>query len=78
MWTQIEIDHSSATMEGSGGTGSQLLVTVSDAAPALGVGRSTVYELLYSRRLPSAKIGNRRRIRQRDLEAFVRDLVEVS
>ncbi len=56
----------------------QLLLRVSEAAQVLGICRSTVYELLYAGRIPSVKIGNARRIRQSDLEAFVRDLVEVS
>lgn len=59
-------------------TGSaSLLVTVAEAAELLGVGRSTVYELLCARRFASVKIGNCRRIRRCDLEAFVRDLTEV-
>ena len=55
-----------------------LLVTVVEAAEILGVGRSTIYELIYADALPSVKIGHSRRIRYADLEAFVRDLVEVS
>ena len=57
---------------------SSLLLTVIEVAETLGVSRSTVYGLLYSRRIPSVRIGNCRRIRRSDLDAFVRDLVEVS
>ena len=46
-----------------------LLLTVVEAADALNVGRSTVYELIYAKQLPSVKIGNCRRIKRSDLEA---------
>jgi excisionase family DNA binding protein len=55
-----------------------LLLTVVQAAEILSVGRSTVYELLYAKQLPSVKIGNCRRIKRSDLEAYVRDLCEPS
>jgi excisionase family DNA binding protein len=48
-----------------------LLVSVVDAARILSLSRSTVYELMYSGKLPSVKIGGSRRIRVMDLEAFV-------
>jgi excisionase family DNA binding protein len=54
------------------------LLTVKDAASILGIGRSTVYELIYAGRIRSVKIGSSRRIRRGDLDDFVRDLVEVS
>jgi excisionase family DNA binding protein len=44
----------------------------------LGIGRSTVYELIYAGRIRSVKIGSSRRIRRGDLDDFVRDLTEVS
>lgn len=56
----------------------QLLLRVSEAAEVLGICRSSLYELLYAGRIPSVKIGHSRRIRQRDLETFVRDLADVS
>ena len=54
------------------------LLTVKEAASLLGIGRSTVYELIYAGRIRSVKIGSSRRIRRGDLDDFVRDLVEVS
>lgn len=54
------------------------LLTVKEAASILGIGRSTVYELIYAGRIRSVKIGSSRRIRRGDLDDFVRDLVEVS
>ena len=60
------------------GAGLSLLLTVLEVAESLGVSRSTVYELLYARRFPSVKIGNSRRVRRSDLEAFVRDMADVS
>ncbi len=55
-----------------------LLLTVVEAAEVLRVGRSTVYELIYAKQLPSVKIGNCRRIKRSDLETYVRDLCEPS
>lgn len=49
----------------------KLLVTVVEASEVLGVGRSVVYELMNSARLPSVSIGRSRRIRVSDLEDFV-------
>jgi excisionase family DNA binding protein len=40
----------------------QLLETVEDAARRLGVGRSTVYELLRTNQLEAVKIGRARRV----------------
>jgi excisionase family DNA binding protein len=54
------------------------LLTVKQAASLLGIGRSTVYDLIYAGRIRSVKIGSSRRIRRGDLDDFVRDLVEVS
>jgi excisionase family DNA binding protein len=54
------------------------LLTVKEAASILGIGRSTVYDLIYAGRIRSVKIGSSRRIRRGDLDDLVRDLVEVS
>lgn len=54
------------------------LLTVKESASMLGIGRSTVYELIYAGRIRSVKIGSSRRIRRGDLDDFVRDLTEVS
>jgi excisionase family DNA binding protein len=74
----VEIDPDDVAIDGARDSGPQLLVTAKDAGRILGVSRSTVYELLYAERLPSVKIGNCRRIRRSDLEAFVRDLVDMA
>jgi len=47
------------------------LVTVTEAADALGLSRSKVYELLAAGELPSVRIGRTRRIAVADLERFV-------
>ena len=44
------------------------------AAEALDIGRTKLYELLESGRLPSVHIGRRRLIRVADLAAFVASL----
>lgn len=53
-----------------------LLLRVSEAAIALGVGRSMLYEILASGRIDSVKIGNRRLVLADSVEAFVGSLVE--
>jgi excisionase family DNA binding protein len=54
------------------------LLTVVEVAQILGVSRSKVYELLYSRALKSVKIGGSRRIRYSDLGDYVRYLDDES
>jgi len=51
----------------------RLLLTVIEAARALGVGRSLVYELVTAGEIASIKIGRARRIPVLALEEFVRD-----
>ena len=51
----------------------QLAVSVMDAARRLGVGRSTVYSLISTGRLPSIKIGRRRLVRVEVIHAFLAD-----
>jgi len=50
------------------------LLTVEQAAEALAVGRSTLYQLLQAGRLRSVKIGRCRRIPRQSLDEFVRGL----
>lgn len=45
-----------------------LLVTVDDAAKALGLGRTSVYALMKDGRLPFVEVGARRRVRVADLK----------
>lgn len=47
------------------------LLTVEEAGMLLKVSRGRAYELLATGALPSLRIGRRRRIRLRDVEAFV-------
>ena len=54
------------------------LLTVVEVARMLGIGRSKVYELLYSGELKSVKIGAARRVRYRDLGDYVRFLDDES
>ena len=49
----------------------RLLLTPSEAAAALGIGRSTVYELILSNALESVKIGVSRRIPADALAAYI-------
>ncbi|MBE7197026.1 MAG: helix-turn-helix domain-containing protein [Parafilimonas terrae] len=48
-----------------------LAYRIEDAAAAIGIGRSTLFEYIKDGRIPSRKIGNSTVIRHRDLEAFL-------
>jgi excisionase family DNA binding protein len=54
----------------------RLLLTVTEAAKALGISRSMVYELIAGDQLTSVKIGGARRISYDSLVTFVRRLEE--
>lgn len=56
----------------------KLLLTPVEAARALGIGRSKVYELMQSGQLGFVHIGSCRRIPAQDLAALVSRLREVS
>lgn len=49
----------------------KLIYTVNEAALALGIGRTKLYELVQAGELPLVKIGARSLIRRADLEAFL-------
>ena len=48
-----------------------LAYRIEDAAAAIGIGRSTLFEYIKDGRIPSRKIGNSTVIRHCDLEAFL-------
>lgn len=52
----------------------RLLHTIPDALDQLGIGRSTLYELMASGEIPTVKIGSRTLIAHDDLESFVERL----
>ncbi|MCG7525061.1 helix-turn-helix domain-containing protein [Streptomyces sp. OfavH-34-F] len=52
----------------------RLLYKPKEAAEALSIGRSTVYELMAKGALKYIKLGRTRRIRRADLEAYVDSL----
>lgn len=54
----------------------KLLLTPDEAAQALGVSRSTVYELINSGELTAIRIGRSRRVPTEVLERFVRARTE--
>ncbi|KLL09503.1 excisionase family DNA-binding protein, partial [Protofrankia coriariae] len=49
----------------------KLLLTAAEAAAVLGVGRSTVYELMAAGQIESVRIGRSRRIPRAALVAYV-------
>ncbi|MFF0290073.1 helix-turn-helix domain-containing protein [Streptomyces sp. NPDC005262] len=53
----------------------RLLYKPGEAAEALAIGRSTVYELMAEGSLKYIKLGRTRRIRRADIEAYVESLV---
>ncbi|MFI1017998.1 helix-turn-helix domain-containing protein [Streptomyces sp. NPDC020965] len=56
----------------------RLLYRPEEAAHALALGRSTVYELMAAGELRYIKVGRCRRIRRNDLERYVADLAPES
>jgi excisionase family DNA binding protein len=54
--------------------GIALLISVEKAALALGIGRTQLFSLIAQGSISSVKIGRRRLVVTRDLEAFVRRL----
>ena len=52
----------------------RLLLTPEEAARALGIGRTKLYELLTTAKLPSVRIGGSRRVSVEALTEFVRCL----
>ncbi|SQD94582.1 DNA binding domain, excisionase family [Parafrankia sp. Ea1.12] len=50
---------------------SKLLLTVDEAAALLGIGRSTVYDLIRGRRLESVRIGRARRVPRTAVLAYI-------
>jgi excisionase family DNA binding protein len=56
----------------------RLLVSVTEAAAALGISHRSVRGLVYAGKLRSLKVGARRLIAVEDLEGFVRSLREGS
>jgi excisionase family DNA binding protein len=55
---------------------SQLLYSLEDAWTTLGVGRSTLYELIAAGDIKAVKVGRRTLIRHDELERYVQDLPE--
>jgi len=51
-----------------------ILLTIDETTTLLGVGRTTLYQLMDSGALRSVHVGKKRLIRREDAEAFVRDL----
>lgn len=51
-----------------------LLVTVEEAARLLGIGRTTMFELIARGNIKSVRLGRRRLIARKNLESFVDEL----
>lgn len=68
-----------ANMTAAGSTAPpvKLLLTVDEAAAALGLGRTLLYELLRRKVIASVKVGTARRIPLRALEAFIEELCDL-
>ena len=66
--SRAELDRESA------GDGPRLAYTVNQAARALGLSKSMIYDKLRSRRLGSVKVGSRRIITRQQIDAWLADL----
>jgi excisionase family DNA binding protein len=67
--------HEISTIRESQATSNQaLLLTVEEAARLLGVGRTMMFDLIGRGDIKSVRLGRRRLIARRSLEAFVDDL----
>ena len=55
-----------------------LLCTVEEASEMLCIGRTKIYRLIGSGELRTVRIGRRRLVPLRELEAFIDDLLEAS
>ncbi|MFD0564640.1 helix-turn-helix domain-containing protein [Kitasatospora saccharophila] len=54
------------------------MLTIPDVMAQLQLGRSTVYDLIRTRRLPSVTIGRSRRVPVAAVRTFVAELAEVA
>jgi excisionase family DNA binding protein len=52
------------------------VISPNQLAEYLGCGRSSAYQLLRSGQIPSFKLGRLRRIRRRDVDRYVAELVD--
>lgn len=55
---------------------SPLLLTINQVALLLGLGRTSTYELVMSKKIVSVKMGRRRLIPRWSVEKYVRDISE--
>lgn len=49
----------------------RLALSIVEAAQSIGLGRSTIYEAISSKNLPTYKVGGRRLVRPGDLSAWL-------
>lgn len=59
-------------------TGNPLLLTISQVADLLNLGRTKTYELVMSNRIKSVKLGRRRLVPRHNVENYVAELCEES
>jgi excisionase family DNA binding protein len=52
------------------------LLSANELARELGVGRTTAYSLLWSKTIPSMKVGRLRKVRREDVEQFIQTRME--
>ena len=53
---------------------SRIAFSLADAASAIGIGRSTLHELIATGKLPVRKLGRRSLVLREDLEAYLQSL----
>lgn len=59
-------------------TGNPLLLTISQVADLLNLGRTKTYELVMSNRIKSVKLGRRRLVPRHNVDSYVAELCEES
>lgn len=71
---RITLDAVTPLVESASVENQTLLVTIEEAARLLGIGRTTMFELIGRGELKSVRLGRRRLIARRQLESFVEEL----
>ena len=69
-----EQSHPGAASPTKARTPTPLLLRIRDVAALLSMSESATYDLVYKGELPSVYIGSARRVRMRDLEAYIAGL----
>ncbi|TCJ34715.1 DNA-binding protein [Parafrankia sp. BMG5.11] len=76
--TEIAVQWEKGDNTGNGSSAAKMLLTTSEAAAVLGIGRTSLYELIRSGKLDTIKIGRRRLIPATAIPKLITTLIEES